>query len=423
MQGTIEGPTTSGRLLALALAATAATLAFTGVASAATLSVTPSTDLPREGQLVQVSATGDPGVSYELVQVARGPGYAYCNGFGITFTSGFGGSVRASLTLNSGLQRDICRNPAMPPQIDCETDATRTCAFEMRDSATGAVAATAPIVFRAGPPPDTTPPETTLVGPPVRVLTTRFPHFEAKSSELTGSLQCSLDGAPFAACPPGLNYGPFSTGTRHVLLIRALDVLGNADPTPASVTFTIDAEPDPPTLGQTFNVFPGGRVLVRPRGAGKYTRILNSQQFPIGSSVDARRARPTIQTAPPSTKQTGAQLSQGRFTVLQAKTPGAIAEMRLDGPMTGCSHGKNRKGAKGIKGRRLIGTSKDPLTIRGRRGVATTKGTTTLIVQDLCDGRTLLKTTKGSAKVRDLVRRRTVTLKGLKTYIVRPRRK
>jgi large repetitive protein len=51
---------------------------------------------------------------------------------------------------------------------------------------------------------------------------------------------CSLDGAPFAHCMyGGLSYTGLIDGT-HTFAVYAIDGDGNADPTPATYTWTVD---------------------------------------------------------------------------------------------------------------------------------------------------------------------------------------
>ncbi|HEU5063757.1 MAG TPA: PKD domain-containing protein [Solirubrobacterales bacterium] len=82
---------------------------------------------------------------------------------------------------------------------------------------------------------DTVPPETTiLAGPegPVHELT---PSFSFESSEDLGKFECSMDGSGFRSCD-GIEHDR-SLGA-HLFEVRAFDLAGNVDPTPASFPFT-----------------------------------------------------------------------------------------------------------------------------------------------------------------------------------------
>jgi Ca2+-binding RTX toxin-like protein len=71
------------------------------------------------------------------------------------------------------------------------------------------------------------------------------------------SFQCKLDGEDWRTCTPPASYSDLAVGT-HVFSVRALDGAGNADPSEATVTFTVTSKPvqasGPPT----------GLIVVRP---------------------------------------------------------------------------------------------------------------------------------------------------------------
>jgi hypothetical protein len=61
----------------------------------------------------------------------------------------------------------------------------------------------------------------------------------AFSSDSGSFFTCSLDGAPFTHCGSPVSYARPAEGT-HTFRVRAHDSAGNADPTPASHTWTLD---------------------------------------------------------------------------------------------------------------------------------------------------------------------------------------
>ena len=65
--------------------------------------------------------------------------------------------------------------------------------------------------------------------------------------------ECSLDGAGFGGCPSETSFGPLATGP-HSLRVRATDVAGNVDASPAEYAWAIDVTAPETTLGDT----PGG---------------------------------------------------------------------------------------------------------------------------------------------------------------------
>ncbi len=85
---------------------------------------------------------------------------------------------------------------------------------------------------------DTTPPQTTIQSGPPDPSSSGSATFAFISNELGSSFACSLDGAPFAACTSPTQYTGLSTGP-HGFSVRATDASGNADPTPATWSWTI----------------------------------------------------------------------------------------------------------------------------------------------------------------------------------------
>jgi hypothetical protein len=112
--------------------------------------------------------------------------------------------------------------------------------------------------FESGstPPPDTTPPETLINLGPSGTTTSTDASFTFSSSEETGStFQCMLDDAPYASCTSPKTYTGLTIGS-HTFQVRATDLAGNTDQTPASRTWTIAADTTPPET--TIDVGPSG---------------------------------------------------------------------------------------------------------------------------------------------------------------------
>ncbi|MBA2476742.1 MAG: L,D-transpeptidase family protein, partial [Actinobacteria bacterium] len=93
------------------------------------------------------------------------------------------------------------------------------------------------------PPPDFQPPETSITAGPDRVAVSRLARFELVATE-PATFECSLDGAPYAACPARIAYSGLAVG-RHALEARATDAAGNVDATPARYAWEI-VRPEPP---------------------------------------------------------------------------------------------------------------------------------------------------------------------------------
>jgi len=99
---------------------------------------------------------------------------------------------------------------------------------------------------------DSIPPETQITSFIDDTGDGAFVTFEFDASE-PSTFECSLDVAAFAACQPPVSYGPLGDGS-HTFRVRAIDRAGNADPSPAEQTWTVDtafslsASPDTLTM-------------------------------------------------------------------------------------------------------------------------------------------------------------------------------
>jgi MYXO-CTERM domain-containing protein len=81
-------------------------------------------------------------------------------------------------------------------------------------------------------------PDTSITsGPPA--LTSQTSAAFTFSATLEATFECSLDGAAFTACPSPPTFSNLTEG-QHTLRVRARDLDGDVDPTPASHTWTID---------------------------------------------------------------------------------------------------------------------------------------------------------------------------------------
>ncbi|OLT23484.1 hypothetical protein BJF78_32260 [Pseudonocardia sp. CNS-139] len=87
-------------------------------------------------------------------------------------------------------------------------------------------------------PPDTTPPDTTLASGPPATTTDPTATITFGATEPNSTFQCSVDGSAFAACTSPLTLTGVTVGT-HQVQVRAVDVGGNADPTPLVVSWTV----------------------------------------------------------------------------------------------------------------------------------------------------------------------------------------
>ena len=107
---------------------------------------------------------------------------------------------------------------------------------------------------------DCTPPGTSISSGPVGATNDSTPSFTFSGTGSPTSFECSIDSGAFAPCSspftaPALGDGP------HSFAVRAIDAVGNADPSPPLRTFTVD------TLAPDTSIGSGPSGAVRSRSA------------------------------------------------------------------------------------------------------------------------------------------------------------
>ena len=86
-------------------------------------------------------------------------------------------------------------------------------------------------------------PDTTITAGPSGSITDTAATFTFAATEAGSSFQCPLDGAAFGACSgPGDSHtaGGLAAGG-HIFAVRAIDPVGNVDPSPAEQSFTVSS--------------------------------------------------------------------------------------------------------------------------------------------------------------------------------------
>ena len=99
-------------------------------------------------------------------------------------------------------------------------------------------------------PGDTTPPDTTIYEGPEEGSTTPdpTPTFYFTSTEFPSTFECRIDDGGWEECFDFFGYTPAEplTDGPHTFEVRATDEFGNTDETPASRSFTVEADTEPP---------------------------------------------------------------------------------------------------------------------------------------------------------------------------------
>ncbi len=94
---------------------------------------------------------------------------------------------------------------------------------------------------------DTTAPDTTVTEKPPALSKSSDATFKFDSTEPGSTFECKLDAGAFGPCPDGGKYSGLADG-QHKFMVRATDKAGNADASPATITWTIDTTPPSTTL-------------------------------------------------------------------------------------------------------------------------------------------------------------------------------
>ena len=195
-----------------------------------------------------------------------------------------------------------------------------------------------------------------------------------------------------------------------------------------------------PEVGEDVNVqAASGRVLVAvPSGAARaaggrasqkgltFVPLEDARQVPVGSFLDTTRGSVEMVSATGSgTRTQKGKFSAGLFQILQsrARAQKGLTELRLKGSsFNRCRARGGRAGAAQLSRRairRLRANARGRFRTRGRHSAATVRGTV-WVTTDRCDG-TLTQVKRGKVAVRDLRRKRTITLTAGKSYLAKAR--
>ena len=105
--------------------------------------------------------------------------------------------------------------------------------------------ATRSFTVSTAPPSDTTPPDTTITSGPTGTTTDNSPTFAFTATEANSVFECRVDSGAWADCTSPWTTAALSDGA-HSVSVRATDVAGNTDASPATRSFTVDTTTPPP---------------------------------------------------------------------------------------------------------------------------------------------------------------------------------
>jgi hypothetical protein len=285
-------------------------------------------------------------------------------------------------------------------------------------------------------------PDTTITSGPPAVTASNDASFNFTANEPTAFFECQVDGAGFVPCGPPQNYTGLTDGS-HTFEVRATDLNGNVDSTPATYSWTIRpatlSDLDNPQLGVDVNVQEvSGTVLVGIRGgaaraSGKgsasqkgitFVPLSEARQIPVGSFLDTRKGTVRLESASNARgKRQRGTFFQGLFQVRQSKKRSAkgLTDLVLKGSSFRSCKGRGSSDASASLSRRAIrrlsGNAKGRYRTSGRNSAATVRGTK-WGVTDRCDG-TLTKVQRGTVVVRDFRRKKNIIVKAGKSYLAK----
>jgi hypothetical protein len=187
----------------------------------------------------------------------------------------------------------------------------------------------------------------------------------------------------------------------------------------------------PPQTGTTANADPvDGTVKIKVPGSNQFIVLRAGQQIPIGSSVDVSKGTVDLTTTADATTTQTARFYAGVYKLTQNKTAKPVTELQLFGAnfKKSCGTSSRRASTSATRKKKVVrqlwGSGKGRFRTKGRFASATIRGTQ-WNTADRCDG-TNVRVTEGTVTVRDLVKKKNVTVAAGKSYLAKapaPRRR
>lgn len=281
-------------------------------------------------------------------------------------------------------------------------------------------------------------PDTTIVSGPSGAIDSSEAVFTF-AAEGAEEFECRLDLGAWEPCTSPQVYEGLADGP-HSFEVRARDPLGTVDPSPATASFDVKTPPPPapkvvdpgppdPVAGVSFNAEPvDGKIVLICPGEDSSSRLTDFKQIPVGCLINARHGTINLTASKGDSGATQAgNFWGGVFVATQKAADNQPLLLKLAGRKMcerrkfGSKQGKRaqvRERRRRRSGRKLWGSGKGNYKTRGNYGSATVRGTVWL-VRDRCDGSTLFKVKEGTVRVRDFVKKKSLTLEAGETYIAK----
>ena len=183
--------------------------------------------------------------------------------------------------------------------------------------------------------------------------------------------------------------------------------------------------PTPPQPGVSGNAMPTrGRIFIRRPGSNRAEELSDERSIPVGSEINAERGEVQLETAADTSGNTQlGKFSGGKFVMRQKRANKPVTDLVLRGGGLNrrtCRRASRKAQAAGRSGRRLFGNARGRFRTRGRHSTATVRGTE-WVMKDSCNA-TTVRVTRGVVLVRDLVKKRNISVRAGKSYTARARR-
>jgi hypothetical protein len=240
------------------------------------------------------------------------------------------------------------------------------------------------------------------------------------------------------------------TDTLTAFVDRDGNGLRDVNSEPQATATVVWAPVPPPVPGKSVVVkVVSGTVMLKRPGSGRaratgpakgFVPFTGAANIPVGSQLDTSKGRVALTSAADTAgaKTQTSDFYKGIFQVKQSvpkkkpKKPkalvtdlvlkGEIARSQcapLKGARSATEAATKKKGPKSVLGK-LWGSGKGKFRTDGKYSAATVRGTIWL-VEDRCEG-TFTKVTRGTVQVRDLKRKKTITVKAGHSYLARAQR-
>ena len=171
---------------------------------------------------------------------------------------------------------------AISTNVSASADGSYTLRFTATDAAGNSAYSDFALVW------DTAAPETSITSRPADPTNQKSGSIGFASPDSSASFECSSDGSAYAVCssPVAFDFGG-AADSAHTFLVRARDLAGNLDPTPAQAIWTIDTAPPgaPAVTGTTPNNDTTPTWSWTPGGGGSDAYRLKVDNSDLGSGA------------------------------------------------------------------------------------------------------------------------------------------